>query len=82
MDVAMIGFLKADSHRLRILEMLGRKTDATARQISHKLRIARPQTDAAIRELIKKGLLREEKGAHSLTGEGMKVLESVKRAGM
>ena len=82
MDVATIGFLKADSHRLRILEMLGRKPGATIKQISHKLRISRPQTDATIRGLIEKGLLKEEKEAHSLTSEGVKVLTQVKRAGM
>jgi DNA-binding MarR family transcriptional regulator len=82
MDVAIIGFLKADGHRQRILEMLGRKPGATARQISHKLRMGRPQTDATIKELIEKGLLKKEKEGHSLTPEGEKVLTQVKRAGM
>ncbi len=82
MDVAAIGFLKADRHRLRVLETVGKKAGATAQQISHRLRILPVQTDATIKELLEKGLIKEEEKIYSLTGEGMKVLAQVSRAGM
>ena len=82
MDVATIGFLKADSHRLRILETMGRRAGITASQVSHRLRIHQKQTDVAIKELLEKGLIKEEENSYSLTDGGMKVLAQVSRAGM
>lgn len=82
MDVATIGFLKADSRRQRIMETLGRRSSATSQQLSHRLRIHQRQTDAAIKELLEKGLIKEDKSGYSLTDGGIKALAQVSRAGM
>jgi Mn-dependent DtxR family transcriptional regulator len=82
MDVATIGFLKADGHRQRILEMLGKRSTATAQQASHRLRMQPRQTEAILKDLIEKGLVKEDKGKYLLTDEGIKVLTQVSRAGM
>lgn len=82
MDVSTIGFLKADNHRLRILETLGRRPGATAQKLSGRLRIHQSQTVATIKELSEKGLIKEDKGSYTLTDDGMKVLAQVSRAGM
>lgn len=82
MDVAAIGFLKADRHRLRILETVGHKAGTTGEQVSHRLRIPPLQTGATIKELLEKGLIKEDKKKYSLTDEGMKVLAQVSRARM
>ena len=82
MDVATIGFLRADRHRLRILETQDSRSGATAQQVSHKLRIRPKQTDATIKELLEKGLVKEDKNSYLLTDEGIKVLAQVSRTGM
>ncbi len=82
MDVATIGFLKADGRRQRILEMLGKRSTATSQQVSHRLRIQPGQTEATLRELVEKGLVKEDKGKYLLTDGGIKVLTQVSRAGM
>ena len=82
MDVATLGFLKADGHRQRILEMLGKRSTATSQQVSHKLRIQPGQTEAALRGLLEKGLVKDDKGKYLLTDEGIKALTQVSRAGM
>lgn len=82
MDVATIGFLKADRRRQRILEMIGKRSTATAQQVSHRLRIHPRQANAALKELLEKGLLKDDKGKYLLTDEGIKVLTQVSRAGM
>lgn len=82
MDTATIGFLKAERHRHRILEMLQSKSGATAQQVSHKLRIRPRQTEATIKELLDRGLLKEDKEGYLVTDEGVKVLAQVSRVGM
>lgn len=82
MEVATIGFLKADGHRLRILETLGKRPGATAKQLSGRLRIHHRQSNATIKELLEKGLIKEEADKYSLTEEGMKALMQVSRGKM
>lgn len=82
MDVATIGFLKADRHRLRILETLDSRSGSTPQRVSHKLRINPKQTEATIKELLEKGLVKEDKNSYLLTDEGIKVLAQVSRTGM
>ncbi len=78
--VTALGFLKADKYRLRILETL--KSGATSQQVSHKLRIHRRQTEATIKELLERGLVKEDEKGYAVTEEGLKVLVQVSRAGM
>jgi len=82
MDTVTIGFLKADRRRLRILETLDSKSGVTAHQVSHKLRIHPRRTEATIKELLDKGLVKEDKESYLLTDEGVKILAQVSRAGM
>lgn len=79
-QVTTLGFLKADKYRLRILETL--KSGATSQQVSHKLRIHQRQTEATIKELLEKGLVKGDKGRYLLTDDGLKILVQVARAGM
>jgi len=81
-DAKDFGFLKADSHRLRVLEKLRSGSGATSKQVSGRLRIAQRQAEATIKELMERGLVSEEKGIFSLTDEGIRALAQVSRAGM
>jgi Mn-dependent DtxR family transcriptional regulator len=71
----LIGFLKADKHKLRVLEVL--RSNATPEEISHKLRLAKPRVEGSIRELEKKGLIKLEKNGYTLTPEGLKILGKI-----
>ncbi|MBU2559972.1 hypothetical protein KKA03_03665 [archaeon] len=82
MEVAAIGFLKAEGHRLRILETLGKRPGSTAKQLAGRLRIHHRLSDATIRELLEKGLIKEEADKYSLTDEGIKALTQVSKAKM
>ncbi len=82
MDAATIGFLRAERHRLRILETLKSKSSATAQQVSRKLRIHPKRTETIMKELSERGLVKEDKGGYLVTDEGVKVLVQVSRAGM
>jgi DNA-binding MarR family transcriptional regulator len=82
MEVATIGFLKADGHRLRILETLGKRPGATAKQLAGRLRIHQRLSDATIKELLEKGLIKKNKKNLSLTSEGVRALTQVSRVKM
>ncbi len=82
MDMAIIGFLKADRHRLRILETLNSRSSTAARQVSHRLRIHSRQTEGTLKELSEKGLVKEDGGGYIVTDEGVRILAQVSRAGM
>ena len=82
MDVSTIGFLREDRRRFRILETLGKRHGATPRQVSHKLRIPQLQTDITLKELLEKGLIKEDKSRYLLSDEGTRALAQVLRSGM
>lgn len=82
MDMTIIGFLKADGRRLRILETLNSRSSTAARQISHRLRINPRQTEGTLNDLLEKGLIKADETGYLVTDEGAKVLAQVSRAGM
>jgi Mn-dependent DtxR family transcriptional regulator len=77
MDVSTVGFVKADRHRLRILEVL--KSKASSQNVSHKLRIHLPIVEKSLKELSERGLVRKEKEDYTITNDGLKILAQISR---
>jgi|Deesub1362A_J573_1020465.scaffolds.fasta_scaffold00016_154 Mn-dependent DtxR family transcriptional regulator len=77
MDVSIIGFVKADKYRLRIMEVL--KSEATPKAISHKLRISLPRVNKSLEELSKKGLVEKREDSYFLTEDGIKTLAQISK---
>ncbi len=74
MDYEVLGFLKANKNRLRVLEMIS-STNATEREIAHRLRMSAMAVRKTLGELKGRGLIEAEKH-----GEGYTATEKGKRA--
>jgi len=82
MDMTIIGFLKADRRRLRILETLNSRSSTATRQISHRLRINPRQTEGTLNDLLEKGLIKVDEDGYMVRDEGARILAQVSRSGM
>lgn len=78
MDYEILGFIKANKHRHRILEMLCSGV-ASKRGIAHKLRIAEPMVNKTLEELLEKGLIEKADKGYKATEKGEKTLRSAAR---
>lgn len=80
MDYEILGFIKANKHRHRILEMLC-SGFASKREIAHKLRMPEPVVGKTLEELLKKELVEGskagEKGGYIATEKGKKAFRSI-----
>ncbi|MDP6612481.1 MAG: hypothetical protein QF673_00480 [Candidatus Hydrothermarchaeota archaeon] len=80
MDYEILGFIKANKHRHRILEILC-SGFASQREIVHKLRIPEPIVGKTLGELLKKELVENskagEKDWYIATEKGQKAFRSI-----
>ena len=80
MDYEILGFIKANKHRHRILEMLF-SCFASQKEIAHKLRVPEPIVGKTLEELLKKELVENsrvgEKDGYKATEKGKGVLRSI-----
>ncbi len=73
-----IGFLKASTHRFRILEFL-KKEDANIEKISKKLRMRKNDAEKTLKELEKKKLVKKENSIYRITEKGQKIIMEAKK---
>jgi predicted transcriptional regulator len=82
MQYELLGFLKANKNRVRVLEMLS-TVPASKRNIAHKLRMPGLAVEKTLEELLEKGLIAtsftEKKGGYKATEKGKKLLRSMTR---
>lgn len=81
MDYEILGFLKANKNRLRVLEMLA-SAEASEGQIAHKLRMSSVAVRKTLKDLTGRGLIEpgtEEKEGYKATEKGIKSLRSLAR---
>lgn len=78
MDYEILGFIKANKNRLRVLEMLSSGL-ASKREISQRLRIAEPLVGRALEELIERALVEAEGEKYRATDKGQKALRASSR---
>jgi predicted transcriptional regulator len=80
MDYEILGFIKANKHRHRILEMLC-SGFASQKEIAHKLRMPEPVVGKTLEELLKKELIENsrvgEKDGYIATEKGKRVSRSI-----
>lgn len=80
MDFEILGFLKANKNRLRVLEMLS-SSDASEGEIAHKLRMSPLAVKKTLKDLRSRGLVESdaEKERYTATERGRKALRSMAR---
>jgi Mn-dependent DtxR family transcriptional regulator len=79
MDYEMLGFLKANKHRMRVLEMLS-SGSASEGEIAHRLRLSAVAVRRTLGELMDKGLVEAGgREGYRATERGRKTLRSMAR---
>jgi len=77
MDYSSIGFVRADKHRLSILESV--KTEATKKEVSGRLRLPAPLVEKGLKELSERGLVKVEGDGCKATEKGLKILSEISK---
>ncbi len=77
MDFSTVGFIRADKHRLSILEAV--KAKATEKQISGRLRLPTHLVGKGLKELEEKELIAADKDGFTTTEKGLKILAQISK---